>query len=181
MCIALAAAPTMFTPERASLALASVSGILWSPGQLGVKTLDPRDYRYRGDYHNSNDSHDASVAHGANYHQGPEWVWPLGHLLEAELEFGLSPPSGGQSSTDATTTTTTKTTKKKISDADKHSMMRRLLSHRSHICHNEWLSLPELTNSNNSVCPDGCPAQAWSVATLLAFLQRLEESVTQSG
>lgn len=60
-------APELFDVKHALHALRVVDGLLRAP--LGMKTLDPYDQQYRGNYDNSNDSDDPHIAKGLNYHQ----------------------------------------------------------------------------------------------------------------
>jgi len=98
-------------------------------GCMGIKTLDPKDKKYNGDYINSDDSH------GWNYHQGPEWVWPVGFFLKAQLYF--------------------KDYKSK--EEAVYDTMQWLIPHINHIHKDPWEGLPELTNSHGKRCNDSCP------------------------
>lgn len=60
-------APELFDVKHAIHALRITDGLLRAP--LGMKTLEPKDQQYRGNYDNSNDSDDAAIAKGWNYHQ----------------------------------------------------------------------------------------------------------------
>ena len=160
-------APDLFDPIHAWEALCIAKEKLLGP--LGMATLDPDDWAYRGDYDNSNGSNDPSVAHGANYHQvnyalrwskpylkgdvfvfqGPEWVWPVGFFLRAYLKFAPD----------------------KL--AARPEVMTILSNHYKPIQSCKWKGLPELTNSGGKHCPDSNPTQAWSFATILEALKEL--------
>ena len=152
--IAMVYAPELFDPNKAWKALEIVQKKLLGP--LGIKTLDPDDMQYRGDYENSNDSNDASVAKGFNYHQGPEWLWPVGYFLRAKLHFAvkLGPDI-------------VKETIKFIQSY--------IVRHHLYLDESSWCGLPELTNNNGSFCQDSCPIQAWSHATLLDLMYDLSK------
>ncbi|GAA6000015.1 bifunctional 4-alpha-glucanotransferase/amylo-alpha-1,6-glucosidase [Rhodotorula paludigena] len=160
--IAMSVAPELFTPKFALDALAIAEANIIGP--LGVKTLDAADPDYRGFYDNSNDSGDKHVAKGWNYHQGPEWVWPMGYFLRAHLIFDTVAGAGRD---DITSTF--------------HHIYEILSRHRAHIAQDPWAGLPELTNENGAYCHDSCRTQAWSTGCLLDVLDDMARLAQQKG
>ena len=128
LCVAMAVAPSLFDKKHAKICLDNVSKILMTPGCMGIKTLDPSDMQFNGNYHGSDPTN------GFNYHQGPEWLWPVGYFLRANLIF-----QDYKSHTEA-----------------KNETMKWLQPHKEHIQTDKWMGLPELTNQNGSPCYDSC-------------------------
>ncbi|KAF9525972.1 glycoside hydrolase family 13 protein [Crepidotus variabilis] len=154
--IAMTVAPELFEGKHGLGALKLADQVLRGP--KGMKTLDPADWKYRPDYDNSNDSDDASIAKGLNYHNGPEWGWPLGYFLRAYLYFDIRHGIG-----------------KEDPKQTLHYLHYLLLGPRKHVESDPWRGLPELTNKNGEYCKDSCPTQAWSASTLLDFLAVVHE------
>lgn len=150
--IAMVVAPELFTTEKAWKALEIAEKKLLGP--LGMKTLDPDDMVYCGIYDNALDNDNYNLAKGFNYHQGPEWLWPVGYFLRAKLYFSkLMGPE---------------------TNAKTMFLVKNVLSrHYVHLERSPWKGLPELTNENGQYCPFSCETQAWSIATILETLYDL--------
>ncbi|XP_030630081.1 glycogen debranching enzyme isoform X2 [Chanos chanos] len=150
--IAMVVAPELFTVERAWEALEIAEKKLLGP--LGMKTLDPDDMVYCGVYDNALDNDNYNVAKGFNYHQGPEWLWPVGYFLRAKLYFAKKM---GKDTYDRTV-----------------FLVKNVLSrHYVHLERSSWKGLPELTNANGQYCSFSCESQAWSLAGVLEVLHDL--------
>ncbi|KLJ07169.1 hypothetical protein EMPG_17339 [Blastomyces silverae] len=156
--IAMVVAPSLFPLENAIHALTTADTVL--RGKVGMATLDPADLNYRPYYNNAEDSTDFATAKGRNYHQGPEWVWPLGYFLRALLRFKiLSQRSGGGEGGEKGKGSGREETFQLVSS--------RLEGCKRMIVESGWKGLTELTHGGGGFCADSCPTQAWSSACLL--------------
>ncbi|XP_029313638.1 glycogen debranching enzyme-like [Cottoperca gobio] len=150
--IAMTVAPELFTVEKAWGALGVAENKLL--GLLGMKTLDPDDMVYCGVYNNNLDNDNFNQAKGFNYHQGPEWLWPVGYFLRAKLYFAKKM---GKETYDKTV-----------------NLVKNILSrHSVHLERSPWKGLPGLTNENGQHCQFSCESQASSMATILEVLYDL--------
>jgi glycogen debranching enzyme len=154
--IALSVVPDILSPEQAWQSLLSASKILLGP--LGIRTLDPSDWAYNGNYFNDDQSSNKATAAGWNYHQGPEWLWVAGCFLRAMIRVA-----------------------EKLGTAEKHEAMAvikdKLYTYQKHILTSDWRSLPELTNKDGAFCPGSCPAQAWSIGCLIEAIEAVKNSL----
>uniref|UniRef100_A0A672JG74 Glycogen debranching enzyme n=1 Tax=Salarias fasciatus TaxID=181472 RepID=A0A672JG74_SALFA len=150
--VAMVVAPELFPVQKAWQALSVAEEKLL--GSLGMKTLDPDDLVYRGVYNNNLDNEDFSQAKGFNYHQGPEWLWPLGYFLRAKLYFAKKL---GKDRYDCSV-----------------NLVKKILSHHTlHLQRSPWKGLPELTNEGGRACPFSCESHAPAMASLLELLYEL--------
>lgn len=166
-CIALDVVPDIIEPEKAWSAMKIAGEVLAANAPLGICTLDPTDWAYRGDYNNDDDGTIKETAKGWNYHQGPEWVWVACFYMSAKLKVAslLARKTGDMSAWHTTL----------------DEVRARLFRYENTMHKSDWSSLPELTNRDGKPCPHSCPAQAWSIGCALETVKTLQELLDQMG
>ncbi len=114
----------------------------------GLRTLDPTDPRYRGQYGGSWESRDRS------YHQGTVWAWLIGPLVQAHLRVNGFTPKACRQAT------------------------RWLAPFDEHLCETGLGTISEIFDGDTPHAARGCIGQAWSVAEVLrAKMMILEKQV----
>ncbi|EGG21391.1 glycogen debranching enzyme [Cavenderia fasciculata] len=176
--VAMAFAPELFTRDYVLRTLDITKQSLIGP--LGVRTLDPNDTDYHANYNNSLDNDYRPTAKGFNYHNGPEWLWLYGFFLESLVKFNhLYPSTPNQSLSPSPIPSPLIISPSSSLISMTHLVESFLQRHKSYILQSSYFSLPELTNRDGAHCRDGCDAQAWSIATLLASLNVLFQQKQQ--
>ncbi len=133
-------------PAQARSVVAYAKSRLLTP--QAVRTLDPADSRYKGRYGGRMFERDSA------YHNGTSWPWLLGPLAEAALRVGGFTPGAR---------------------ADARAILAGALRWLDRDCPGH---LPEVFDGDDTPQepqrPNGCPAQAWSVAEVLRVLMLVE-------
>lgn len=153
--VAMVVAPELFDPEHALKCLEIAQTALCGP--LGVKTLDPSDWAFRGVYDNALDNDDYNTAHGFNYHQGPEWLWVQGYLYRAFLHFA---------------------SKRYGASFALAKVTGWLTPHKALFFKSmefPYAGLPELTQAGGHTCHGSCDTQAWSMSCFKELLQDMRQ------
>ncbi|MCK9229080.1 MAG: amylo-alpha-1,6-glucosidase [Syntrophales bacterium] len=135
--------------ERARQVVAKVTDELLTP--CGLRTLSPRDPRYRGRYEGDAASRDRA------YHQGTVWPWLLGHYGEALLKTAENKAAAR------------KTLRTILSQFEGH-LQDAGLGHVS-----------EVFDGDEPHRPSGCIAQAWSVAELIRLSRLVQSRRTRAS
>ena len=109
----------------------SAYNVLLEPHSIGMKTLAPFDPLYVP-WYNNNDRTSYGTAKGFSYHNGPEWIHPLGKAMLAWKKVGAA----------------------NLTDS-------RLINIGHHVYRGRYVngdvkSLPELTQGNGGLCWDSC-------------------------
>lgn len=112
----------------------------------GIRTLAPADPAYRGCYQGN------ALERDSSYHQGTVWPWLLGPYGEAALRIAEDPAR------------------------EKESLRRHIrVFLRSHLREAGIGSVSEIFDGDPPHRPEGCIAQAWSVAELIRLYLLLRE------
>jgi len=130
---------TMVPLDRARLIVETVRRELLTPA--GLRSLSPRDSRYRPRYEGGVESRDSA------YHQGTVWPWLLGPFITAYVKVnGRSPEARAQAG----------------------EWLRMAMEPSGQSCLGQ---IPEIADAEPPHTPRGCTAQAWSVAELTRALR----------
>ncbi|KAK8807354.1 hypothetical protein WA158_004113 [Blastocystis sp. Blastoise] len=161
--VGICVAPFLFPSLRACHVLQKIIDDLYGPLQLGIKTVSMNDLAYRPTYINKDNIGDGSVNCGQSYHNGPEWVWPLGFLLKG---LSLFPPEYLAG----------------MDPSKRYIYLIQYISslfnkHIQYIQMDPWVSLPELTQKDGEPCYDSCMAQDWSISTVLDAVLTIHQQI----
>jgi predicted glycogen debranching enzyme len=133
--IAVALPKSILSPEKEKAVVRVVQSELLTP--FGLRTLSPKDPRYRGRYEGDQNSRDLA------YHQGPAWPWLLGQFVTAYVKISDN------------------------ANAAREAGKSFLEPLRKHLRGEGLGFIPELFDGDPPYLPRGCIAQAWSVAEIL--------------
>jgi predicted glycogen debranching enzyme len=143
-CNQIFAASLPFHPlsdEQCAQVIECVEEQLLTP--MGLRTLSPQDKKYQGRY-GQGLSRANQYDRDITYHQGTVWPWPMGAYIDAVIS------AEGESAE----------TLAKINDC--------LFNIRKHVLSDAGLgTISEIFDGDAPYVPQGCIAQAWSVAELL--------------